>query len=83
MPDHKKTQKRKTISFPPDVFDVIAEHAGKETKSIAQFVIEKLRAAGVPIPETTHMEYAASRKAIRSREKNRAMEAEYDATARR
>jgi hypothetical protein len=81
MPDNKKIQKRRTVSFNPDVFEILVEHAAKEKKSVSHWVIDTLRAAGVPLPETPHMEYEATQKAIRTRAANRARANEPNDTA--
>jgi hypothetical protein len=49
-----KKQSRRAISFSREVYEATKRAAEREDKSIAHFVTDVLRAAGVEFPTTSH-----------------------------
>lgn len=59
-----KIQTRRSISLARPVYDAIAIAASVRGVSMAEYVTDLVRAAGVEIPETVHVTERAARAAI-------------------
>jgi hypothetical protein len=62
-----KHQTRKSVSFNRAVFDATQCMAKKLGKSMAHFIEDALRAAGVDLPPTTHVPLVTARRAVKNR----------------
>ena len=62
-----KKQTRRTISFNRGVYAALKRAAKQQDKSIAHFVEDALRAAGLDLPATTHVKLADAQRATRQR----------------
>ena len=59
-----KKQTRRTISFNQSVYEALKRTADRQGKSIAHFVTDALRAAGVELPPTEHVHLTAAGNAV-------------------
>ena len=60
-------QIRRAISLNRAVYETIKRAAKQRGKSIAHFVEDALRAAGVELPATTHVQIADVQRAVKNR----------------
>lgn len=60
-------QTRRAISLNRAVYETTKRAAKQQRKSIAHFVEDALRAAGVELPATTHVQLADAQRAVKKR----------------
>lgn len=62
-----KRQTRRGVSLNRMVYNAAKRAADQQGKSLAHFVVDALRAAGVDLPATTHAQIADVRRAAKTR----------------
>jgi plasmid stability protein len=77
-----KKQTRRTVSLPRHVHQALTIEAAAHGVSVSQFVIDRLRAAGVQLPETEHLAIERIEHARRRLHEERARRANGFATKR-